>query len=75
MSASAFQVALGEPVGFTATAHDLNGDDLAYFWNLAESQFLGGTNRASRAWIRAGDYVVRCEVSDLKGGLDKRHSA
>ncbi|MDB6032595.1 MAG: hypothetical protein JWM16_2933 [Verrucomicrobiales bacterium] len=58
----------GRPVTLTALATDLNGDSLAYFWDFGDGNF--GTNQAivSYAWPNDGEYVVRCTVSDMKGG-------
>jgi hypothetical protein len=69
VSASALQVAPGQVVDFTATAQDSDGDAVGYYWDLTEGQFASGTNRASRSWPRAGDFIVRCEVGDRQGGL------
>jgi hypothetical protein len=59
----------GELVHFHATASDPNGDTLAYAWSFDDLSF--STN--NRPWISKsfsvpGDHVVRCVVSDMKGG-------
>lgn len=58
----------GAALAFTADAADGNGDALAYYWDFGDGTF--GTNgaAASKAWSSAGQYVVRCVVSDMKGG-------
>jgi len=58
----------GAVLNFTATASDANGDALAYYWDFGDDNF--GTNgpAASKSWSAAGEYVVRCVVSDMKGG-------
>src|ERR1051325_5473620 len=54
-------------VTFTATASDPNGDVLAYHWDFGDGTF--GTNGVviSKSWS-AGEYVVRCTVTDMRGG-------
>jgi len=73
LAVNATAVRVGEPVVLTATATDADGDELAYAWDLGES--IPGENRSvmSTAWSRPGDYVVRCEVSDRRGGRAARH--
>lgn len=59
----------GRLVRFHATAEDFDGDTLAYAWTFDDGSF--STNNqpwAFRRWSAPGEYVVRCEVSDLKGG-------
>lgn len=70
VTASAASVAVGAQVRFTATASDPDASDttLAYAWDFGDGTF--GTNgpTASRSFGTAGEYVVRCVVSDLRGG-------
>jgi hypothetical protein len=58
---------IGSPLSFSATASDGDGDTLAYYWDFGDGTF--GTNgaSASKSWSSTGEYVVRCEVSDMKG--------
>ena len=60
--------ASGSPLSFSASASDANGDTLAYYWDFGDGTF--GTNgaAASKTWTWTGEYVVRCVVSDMKGG-------
>ena len=63
-------VAVGALVHFHATASDPNGDPLAYSWSFDDFTF--STNNlpwTARSWTNPGDYVVRCVVSDMKGGV------
>lgn len=57
----------GTPLDFSVTASDGDGDTLAYYWDFGDGTF--GTNgaAASKSWSSSGEYVVRCEVSDMKG--------
>lgn len=73
--ASATQVAIGEPVEFHASAGDPDGDPVAFSWDLGNG--LPGPLQATvtHQWDAPGDYVVRCEVTDLRGGRAARHLA
>jgi uncharacterized delta-60 repeat protein len=73
LSASQTRVAPGAAVDFTATAFDENGDAVAYYWDFGDGTFAGNAASASKSWNGPGEYAVRCEVSDLKGGVTSRH--
>lgn len=68
VDAETLSTGAGSAVAFTADAADSNGDTLAYYWDFGDGTF--GTNgaTASKSWASAGQYVVRCVVSDMKGG-------
>ncbi|HXU79044.1 MAG TPA: immunoglobulin domain-containing protein, partial [Methylomirabilota bacterium] len=68
VSPSALTAATGAALTFTATASDPDGDSLAYYWDFGDGNF--GTNGpvATKSWASAGEYVVRCVVTDMKGG-------
>jgi PKD domain len=55
-------------VHFHATASDPDGDTLAYAWTFDDGTF--STNNLPWAFksFPAGEHVVRCVVSDMKGG-------
>ncbi|MCX6924051.1 MAG: PKD domain-containing protein, partial [Verrucomicrobia bacterium] len=60
----------GVLVHFHATATDLDGDTLAYAWSFDDGSF--STNNLPwtfHAWGTPGEHVVRCVVSDMKGGI------
>ncbi len=73
-------VAAGVAKTFTGTATDANGDTLAYYWEFDDPDVTagvatGGSNADTRlatqgthTWTRAGSYLVRCTVTDMKGG-------
>jgi hypothetical protein len=69
LTPSATAAGTGVTVRFTAAAADEDGDAVAYFWDFGDGTF--GTNgaTASKSWSAAGDYLVRCTVSDLRGGV------
>lgn len=74
LSASTNRVAPGRPVTFTVTGVDPDGDTLAYYWDISDGTF--GTNgpTLTRTWQVEGDYRVRVEVSDMRGGLTVLHT-
>ncbi|TAK96422.1 MAG: PKD domain-containing protein [Verrucomicrobia bacterium] len=72
LTVSATNVVTGAGVTFAANATDADGDPLAYYWEFGESSsYSFGTNSptAGKSWTTAGDYLVRCVVSDMKGGV------
>ena len=73
LEASAVAVPNGATVSFAVAAQDADGDQLAYNWDFGDYTF--GTNGPvqSKTFNAAGRYVVRCEVSDMKGGVASAH--
>ncbi|HAV62219.1 MAG TPA: hypothetical protein DCY13_07615, partial [Verrucomicrobiales bacterium] len=67
------QAATGESVTFTATANDPDGDVLAYDWDFGDLTFGINGPLVTNLWSASGDYVVRCRVSDMKGGWASAH--
>lgn len=68
ITASATNVATGEGVDFSAAATDADGDALAYYWEFGDATFGTNSPLAGKSWSSAGDYLVRCVVTDMKGG-------
>jgi hypothetical protein len=66
---SATQVATGNLVTLTATAFDPDGDTLSFAWDFSDSTLGTVGSQVTHAWNAPGEYVVRCAVSDLKGGM------
>ena len=69
VDASGTTTTAGSSLDFTATASDANSDALAYYWDFGDGTFGTNGNGASKSWASAGEYVVRCVVSDMKGGV------
>ncbi len=68
-------VATGVTVNFSAIANDPDGDTVAFAWDFGDLAFGPNSPNASRAWATAGEYMVRCTVSDMKGGVFTRQVA
>ncbi|MEY2408060.1 MAG: hypothetical protein QOF48_730, partial [Verrucomicrobiota bacterium] len=69
LQASAQTVSNGATVSFTVSAQDPDGDALAYNWDFGDHSFGFNTNVMIKTFTTNGQFVVRCEVSDMKGGL------
>lgn len=69
VQASTTQAANSEEVVFTAIATDGDGDELAYEWDFGDLRFGPNSSVVTNSWSSAGEYVVRCRVSDMKGGF------
>jgi len=79
ISPTTLTLAAGVSQVFTATASDSDGDVLAYYWEFDDPDALGGmvagnlnadarsSSQGSHMWTRAGDYYIRCTVTDMKG--------
>jgi hypothetical protein len=69
IAASSLSVGTGVAVNWTATASDPEGDALSYSWDFGDKTFSNNNAPGvSKSWSVAGEYVVRCVVSDMKGG-------
>lgn len=63
--------AVGQVINFNVTATDPDGDTLAYHWDVGDNTVQStqlNLNTRGKQWSAAGYYVVRVEVSDMKGG-------
>ncbi len=71
LSASTLNSGVGQSVTFHATATDPNGDALAYYWEFGDgAESYSADNKATQihSFTTAGEYAVRCVVSDMRGG-------
>ncbi len=70
LSTSATNAATGVTISFAATASDADGDALAYWWDFGDGSFATTNSAvANKSWSTAGEYLVRCVVSDMKGAV------
>lgn len=65
---AASTIKANEPLLFTASAIDADGDTLAYAWNWGDGTPSTNAAQASHRWLAAGTYTVTVTVSDMKGG-------
>ena len=73
LAADRTNVGVGEPVQFTASAGDSDGDSLAYHWDFDDLSPGSNAPTIVKAWQQPGEYSVRCAVSDMKGGVASRN--
>ena len=59
----------GASITLTAVATDADGDTLAYAWSFGDKTVGQNSATVSKSWSVAGNYMVRCEVSDMKGKI------
>ncbi len=71
VTVSNYTPAINGSVNLTAFATDPDGDPLAYAWDFGDGSPRSVDNSASqiKSWSKAGDYNVRCTVSDMKGKI------
>lgn len=68
LSSDVTSAATNAAVNFTATASDADGDVLSYAWDFGDKSFsTSNSPTVSKSWATAGEYRVRCTVSDMKG--------
>ncbi|HMJ65223.1 MAG TPA: PKD domain-containing protein, partial [Candidatus Binatia bacterium] len=58
--------ATGVNVNFSMSAFDPDGDELAYAWDFGDATFGVNAPSVAKNWGTAGEYTVRCTVSDMK---------
>lgn len=68
VTGSAAAVAVNGTVNFTAQASDTDDRQIAYSWDFGDGTFGANSATVSKSFTTAGEYVVRCVVSDLRGG-------
>lgn len=72
MDGTPLTLGVGEAVSLTASAIDPDGDELVWFWDFGDGRTSTGSLGPTRSWEETGDYVVRVEVSDQRGGSASR---
>jgi len=65
-------VEAGQEIRFTASATDADGDALAFHWDFGDFSVSSNSPTVVKSWAVAGEYPVRCVVSDMKGGVASR---
>ncbi len=65
--------ALNANINFSANATDADGDPLAYLWDFGDWSIGPNAASVTKSWATNGEYVVRCSVSDMKGGVFSKH--
>lgn len=68
VAASASDAGVGQPVRFTASASDADGDALSYAWTFDGSGAVVSGAEVVHAWPAGGDQRARVTVSDRRGG-------
>ncbi len=63
------QIDVGTSLDFAVDASDPDGDALAYGWDFGDESIPPNAPTASHAFASAGDQIVRCVVSDRRGGV------
>lgn len=73
LTASATNLTAGEAVTFSVAATDADGDSLHYFWDFGDGSVGYGAPVLTHSFTNfPGAAVVRCEVSDGRGGMASR---
>lgn len=73
LTPSALTVAAGGSLTFTANATDADGDALAYHWDSGDGLPSVNTATFTRSFTAARQLTIHCTVSDMKGGVTRRH--
>ena len=69
VSAMTTSAGIGQVFTFNAAATDPNGDPLAYFWEFGDADYsVDNSASVTHSFASAGEYLVQCTVSDMKGG-------
>ena len=64
----------GESIVFSASdVRDPDGDGVVYRWDFSDGTFGPNAQSFSKRFPTSGEFVVRCEISDLKGGKASSH--
>ena len=72
INASETSVGDEDEVTFTANALDPDGDEMGIYWDFGDGNYAYSQTEVTHAFENDGEYLVRCEVSDMKGGHTSR---
>lgn len=56
---------------FSVSASDVDGDELAYYWDTGDGLVKPNSPTIATAWLAGGTTTVSCVVSDMKGGTNR----
>ncbi len=70
---SATTIAAGGSITFTANATDAQSDTLAYHWEFNDGIYGTSTPTFTRTFPSVDQMTVHCTVSDMKGGIARKH--
>ena len=73
LTASATTIAAGGSITFTAAASDAQSDTLAYHWEFNDGVYGTSTPTFTRTFPAVDQMTVHCTVSDMKGGIARKH--
>ena len=73
LTASATTIAAGGSITFTANATDAQNDTLAYHWEFNDGVYGTSTPTFTRTFPSVDQMTVHCTVSDMKGGIARKH--
>ncbi len=68
LTAAASTANPGETISLAAQATDPDGDELLWHWDFGDGTTSTAPNSATKSWDSPGDFLVRLEVTDRKGG-------
>lgn len=73
LTASATTISAGGSITFTANATDAQNDTLAYHWEFNDGVYGTNTPTFTRTFPVVDQQTVHCTVSDMKGGIARKH--
>ena len=73
ITASETSVDDGDEITFNANALDPDGDAMGIYWDFGDGNYAYSQMEVNHAFEDNGEYLVRCEVSDMKGGHTSRY--
>ena len=73
LTASQTSVEEEDEVTFTASAIDPDGDTLGIYWDFGDGNYAYSESEVTHAFELEGEYLVRCEITDMKGGHSSRY--